>query len=443
VRCLVLLCALTLPAADLPRGEIVDTVACTRASTQTYALYIPTTYSPQHPAPIVYCFDPAARGRLCVEQFKEAAQSHGYIVAASNNSRNGSFDQSLAAARAMMEDSAARLALNPKRLYAAGFSGGARVAATLGLGGFPIAGVILSGAGFPALKTVPAEVPFAVFATAGSEDFNYNEIRALHRTLTTPHRTVIFPGGHEWAPPEVLTTALDWLDLQAVRANLLPKDEAAMQQAFASRRDAAVALPPLPRLEELESIQADFEGLLDTGLAPLIRQLRDSREVKAARKEEDLANARETEWFQRVAPLSEQQDVNPYRGELADLRRIAGKTADTPERRMARRLLSGEFIRHIESGQHLLTQKRYPGAAQHFSFAAAIRPDAAGVVYNWARATAFAGDRKAALKLLAQAIEKGFTNAARIDQDEAFAAYHDLPAYQSLIAPLRKPGTSR
>ncbi|MEO8661041.1 MAG: hypothetical protein ABI693_21405 [Bryobacteraceae bacterium] len=421
----------------------MDAVACTRAATQTYALYIPPTYSPQHPAPIVYCFDPAARGRLCVEQFKDAANRHGYVIAASNNSRNGSFDQSLAAARAMMEDSAARLALNPRRLYAAGFSGGARVAATLGLGGFPIAGVIISGAGFPALKSVPTDVPFAVFATAGSEDFNYNEIRTLHRTLTTPHRTVIFPGGHEWAPPEVLTTALDWLDLQAARANLLPKDQAALQQAFATRRDAALALPPLPRLEQLVSLQADFEGLIDTHLAPVIDPLEKSREVKAARKEEALASAREADWFNRIAPLSEQQDVNPYRAELADFRRIADKTADTPERRMARRLLSGEFIRHIESGQQLLSQKRYPAAAQHFSFAAAIRPDAAGVFYNWARATAFAGDRKAALKLLAQAIDKGFTSAARIDQDEAFAAYHDLPAYQSLIAPLRNPGTPR
>src|SRR5260221_4607901 len=98
---------------------------------------------------MIVAFDPRARGRTAVERYQAAAESYGYIVAGSNNSRNGSWEVSMAAIEAMSADVYARFRIDDKRIYTAGTSGGARVALPVALGSGPIAGVIAPNARVP------------------------------------------------------------------------------------------------------------------------------------------------------------------------------------------------------------------------------------------------------------------------------------------------------
>ena len=66
-----------------------------------------------------------------------------------------------------------------------------------------IAGVIASSAGYPDSQP-RATVPFAIFGTAGTEDFNYIEMRQLDRKLTSPHFLAVFNGGHMLPPDAVV-----------------------------------------------------------------------------------------------------------------------------------------------------------------------------------------------------------------------------------------------
>jgi len=50
---------------------------------------LPSYYGPEKQWPIIYIFEHAARGRLPVGIFKKTAEEFGYILMASNNSRNG------------------------------------------------------------------------------------------------------------------------------------------------------------------------------------------------------------------------------------------------------------------------------------------------------------------------------------------------------------------
>ena len=119
----------------------------------------------------------------------------------------------------MSADLDARFHIDEKRVYTAGLSGGARVAMMVALGTGKIAGVIASSAGWP--DAVPRKsAPFAVFGTAGTDDFNYLEMRQLDRTLTTPHRVAIFDGGHTWLSSELAMEALEWMELQAMKSGL-------------------------------------------------------------------------------------------------------------------------------------------------------------------------------------------------------------------------------
>ena len=129
----VLACAWRANAQQPARGTIVEDVKCAADPSQSYALYLPSGYSPDRQWNLLIGFHPGARGRAIVEKFQAAAEQYGYIVAASNTSRNGPWAVSGAAAKAMSADLGQRFAIDPRRIYATGMSGGARVALQIAL----------------------------------------------------------------------------------------------------------------------------------------------------------------------------------------------------------------------------------------------------------------------------------------------------------------------
>src|ERR1700720_495446 len=113
---LILLLALfRAPGDSLPTGQIVDSVKCAADASQSYSLYLPSHYTADREWPVILGFDPGGRGRNAVERYKAAAEQYGYIIAGSNNSRNGSPETGKAAA-SMANDVFSRFHINPKRI---------------------------------------------------------------------------------------------------------------------------------------------------------------------------------------------------------------------------------------------------------------------------------------------------------------------------------------
>lgn len=155
----VLLCVCAFAGEDLPHGQVLDRVVCRDNDRQSYALYLPSNYTPDRSWPILYCLDPGARGRVPVERFSQAAEKAGFIIAGSNNSRNGPMGPIQKATGAMVTDTQARFRVDDSRIYAAGMSGGARVALSWAQNG-RIAGVVASAAGFG--QGLPKQIPFKI-----------------------------------------------------------------------------------------------------------------------------------------------------------------------------------------------------------------------------------------------------------------------------------------
>src|SRR4249920_1229993 len=118
-------------ARVLQAGVVLRKIVALTNPEQSYALYLPSAYSPDKRWPIVYAFDPGARGSTPLELMKEAGERYSYILVGSNNSRNGSWKLEAEAAEAIVKDTHARLSVDDQRVYLAGFSGGARVAAQI------------------------------------------------------------------------------------------------------------------------------------------------------------------------------------------------------------------------------------------------------------------------------------------------------------------------
>src|SRR5205823_9977456 len=82
-------------------GVLVERVPCPSDPSQTYSLYLPSGYTTARRWPLLLVFDPGGRGARAAGVFRDAAERYGWIVAASENSRNGPWEPTRRAIQAM------------------------------------------------------------------------------------------------------------------------------------------------------------------------------------------------------------------------------------------------------------------------------------------------------------------------------------------------------
>ena len=342
-------------------GVVVDNVKCVANPEQTYAVYLPSNYSRARHWNILIGFHPGGRGRAIVEKYRAAAEQYGYIVVASNNSRNGPWSVSAAAIKALFPDIDARFAIDPQRIYLTGHSGGARVAMQVALANKAIAGVIASSAGYPDSQP-RSKVSFPVFGTAGTEDFNYIEMRMLDRKLTTPHRLAIFPGGHTLPPDDVALEAIEWMELQAMKLGRRSPDPALVARLFEKRQLRLQGTGDAERASLLEALAADFNGLRDvTAEEARSKELAKRSDVKQALSRQRAFDDEESRLIAELSSLEACLPDDTRRAEclrtlrtlLPRLSQKAEAVEDSPERSRARRVL-----RALSSGASARTQDR-------------------------------------------------------------------------------------
>ena len=440
---------------DFPRGSIIEKVPCLNNAAQTYALYLPAEYSPDRKWPIIYALDSGARGSLPVRRFKLAADRYGYIVAGSNNSRNGPMAVAEEAVNAMFRDTNSRYSVDNRRVYLAGFSGGARVAvaAAAAMQG-QVAGVIGCGAGFHPGTPLSAAGFFSYLGIIGIEDFNFPEMRALDAALEklkTIHRLDIFKGGHDWPPETACTRAIEWMELQAMKTGLRNRDEDWIDTIFSRAAEEAQAYERSRDIydayQAYAALARDFAQLKDTrALQTKIRVMQNSREYKKAVQRENEMFQQQERLDSEIGGLLESIASGQNRAfriqelhrRFGDLYEEANQTKDQAGRMVATRILASFWIRLNESAEADLESKRYDLAALKLELMARIRPDNPLVYYYLSRAYARNGKTRDALKALRNAVAKGFKNAAELESNADFEALRLDPAFKDIVAGLKK-----
>jgi hypothetical protein len=329
--------ALSARAEDLPKGQIIDDVLCAARSGQRYALFIPSNYSPQRAWPVILAFDPRANGRSPVAAYQAAAERYGFIVAGSKNSRNGPPDVSLNAAQAMLDDVNSRFSTDPKRIYLAGQSGGARFSMDLAMG-----------SGFA--REPQKNLPFPVFGTAGTEDFNNLEMHTFDRILTSPHHVAIFEGGHTWLLSELAVEAVEWMEVQAMKSGRRGRDEALLNKIFEIRKAKAAAQTDAKSAYlAWTALATDFAGLKDVSeFSKRAAALEQQKDVQDALKKDLADEQREDRLLKELGqleyvlpdPRERISALAQLRTRLTDLAHRASAPENSPDRQLARRTIS-------------------------------------------------------------------------------------------------------
>ena len=446
---------LTAPSQEPAPGIILEKVVCLNNANQSYSIYLPSKYSSDRKWPIIFAFDADARGPLPVRRFKAVAEKYGYIIAGSNNSRNGPMAIIEEALNALITDTESRFSLDDRRMYMTGFSGGARVAvaAAAAMKG-KIAGVIGCGAGFHPEIPLSDAKSFAFFGAVGTEDFNFPELKALDDRLEKQgavHKLEIFPGGHEWPPEWVCTRAIEWMEIQAMQTGRQNPDADRIDELYSKAVAAARSYDDMTQTYEAyrhySDLVKDFAGLEDVSpFQAIAARLKKSGEIKKAIRQENNIIERQKRLEDKISLLLEGAAYGENRAyRIQDLMRLfislqeqANQKRNEADRLVAVRALNLFWIRLNKDAATDIENKNYNGAAMRLELLTQIRPDNPQVFYHLSRIYALGGNRKDALKALRNAVEKGFKNATELVDNPDFEKIRGDPDFLRILGTINK-----
>jgi predicted esterase len=462
---------MTLPASLLtlalglpgPPGRIIERVSCETDPTQTYALYLPSAYTPERRWPILFLMDPRGRALVPLELFQEGAERRGYILASSyDTSSDGPAGPNVTAMNAMLPDTQRRFSIDPRRLYLGGFSGTARISweFVTHLSGH-VAGIIGFGGGLPEGFALPPTAGFAFFGGAGASDFNYEEMRALDARLARTgwaHRFRSYDGPHSWGTEAVCAEALDWMEIRAMRAGVKERDGALVEAIASTWMDEALRLETRGDLFEAAAryrgIAQDLEGLRDTARAAAkADELARTKEARHAASLMEKEAARQKAYEARLSSFITRFSVSapppPLAESLADLQIPALKTQAAGEEEPlsalgAHRRLELVLVHTSFYLPRDFMERKDPGRALAIlRIAAEIESGSPGICLGMARARAQIGQNAQALedlKCLAAApgIDPDF-----IDKDPWLAPLRGEAGYREILDRLRAAKATR
>ncbi len=439
--------------APIPVGAVQPSINVLADASYSYALYLPSRYSTQKRWPILLAFDPDGVGVDPVKLFQAAAEKYGFIVVGSSNSRN--FVDPSATIRLLWGDVTKRYAIDPRRVYATGFSGGSRVASGLAIGCKNcLAGVIACGAGLrPGVNPPPAETA-DWFLTAGTIDFNYSEIIHLADALDVRHAAThlaFFAGPHNWMPPAVAEEALAWMHLRAMVKGTVPVDKDFVESEFNRQVAAAESLRQssgaLSAFRAYRQIINDFRSLRDIkDIQAKQDALAASDELKRARKNEQALFELQDRTVVSIntitnAIINKQKAAGVLYQELeslmSEIRHDRETAQDSARRDALTRAMSGAFAYARESGSDDGLKKDYLQARDLFTVAAIIRPEAAWPHYLVALVTARLGDGKLALEELRKSVDRGLEDPQLLESPD-FDRLRGSDAFKDISARMVK-----
>ena len=225
------------------KGVIIDTVWVDKQLEESYSFYAPKSYEPSKSSPVIFIFEPMARGKTGIEPFVLAAETYGYLLVCSNNSKNGPYDQNYDIAARLFYKITSELNVDSKRLYTAGFSGGGRLASAIAVKSNQIQGVVSCGAAYNLDSgNLPSTQIFSLATIMGNEDMNYYELAFTEKYLDKinfSHEIFSFEINHRWPNNEQMLLAFDWMQLEAYKKLLIPLNKEVIHRIYHKFYDLA------------------------------------------------------------------------------------------------------------------------------------------------------------------------------------------------------------
>lgn len=440
------------------KGKITEKITCLQNSGETYALYLPSNYSAAAPSPILVAFDPGGKALIPINLFKNAAEKYGYIVACPYNSKNGPSLPVINAMKATWIDLCSRFSIDKNRVFAVGFSGGSRVSTFFSMViGNPVQGIIGIGAGLSTSVTADFLKSICYYGIVGYADFNYSEMVQLEdvfKEMKIPHRFMYYDSPHRWPPEEMALRALEWMEIQSMKKGIRTKDNGLIQSIYEKELKLAQERENSGDIfyaaGDYNAISQNFEGLLPkeeiTKISEKAQLLVKSKEYNKFKKDEIKRLDKEADYIQKFATAFEQLK-NPEemtsasmaisRMGIRQLEKEMNDRSNPYNAGLAERLIYSVGAQAFANGETYIEAKDFKHGESFMEIA--LLTCKRSVYYPFAlydMATIYSQQKKKdkALKTLREAVEKGITNLAYIEQDKLLDPVRNTDEFKEIIA---------
>jgi len=424
---------------EFKKGQVIDSIHCTSDGAQYFALYLPSNYAPNLNFPCIVLFDAHARGILPLNKYKDLAEKYGYILVASDNSKNGlSPEMTRKYTEALLAEVRTRFNTDPARVYTAGFSGGSRIAGDAAMADGNVAGVIGCSAGFGGGSQGGGKFDYVGFA--GEQDFNLLEMEALNHQLQVHgfvHQLFTFPGIHGWPPAENMEMAMLWLQVNAMKAGKQPKTDDVVdllkrlynkQIASAEKAKDIIAQEQLlggmvAALTELSDVSSEQKKLA---------ALQQSAEYKKAITDEGLLQQQELASQQELAKEIATHDDKWWADKIASMRKEIS-SSPVMVARMKQRLLNYLGLVCYLYADGVIKQGDARSSDHYLNVFQMVDPANPDVSYLKAIQCMKLQDTKNALVALNKAANLGYNNIADILSEEMFAPLRSDAKFAAIV----------
>lgn len=436
-----------------PAGETIEKIATSVSSDQQYSLYLPSAYSEAKKWPLLVIMDPRGRAPMALELFRASAERRGYILMSSYQTRSDTeWSVTTEALKAMLQEAETRYSIDESRVYLAGLSGTSRAAwayahALKGM----VAGVVGVAGGRPAtLEADDETVDFVHFGVTGTTDFNCREMVELATYLDgigAQYRLEIVEGGHAWPPAEITNRAIDWFELQAMRAKQVPRSITFVDDEFELAVERLKTVEgALAEYRRTNEIIRDFGGLRDvddyilksSGMVTNI-ELEEATiaQAKIFEQERTYLRNRFGPWLNALR--SGEQDLSTLSRSLMDLqietlKKQAANKDDPDSANSAQRLLEDLYANvSFYLPRDFLEVGDYDRAIFALKIAIEIDPERPRAQWGLAQAYAATGQEKKAFETLRHAIALGKVDVERLETDPTWETLRKKPAWQEIL----------
>ncbi|MBM2816048.1 MAG: hypothetical protein HW421_2810 [Ignavibacteria bacterium] len=428
--------------ADIyPHAVTVPEMKCSSDSSQTYSYYLPKKYKITEKFPIIYVFDPKARGALAVNKFCNAAEKFGWIVIGSNIIRNKlTWQEIQRSLDVLFEDTYNKFSIDVRRVYTAGFSGGARVAASVAILSGNIEGVIACAAGLPN-NSKPEKTNFEYIGCVGNADFNYSEMQNLEARMNEWEMSnyfIYFNGKHDWSPDDVIMEAFERLEISAMKKGLVAKN-ADLTSSLMNRLNAKISqnrnvgLPVDANIEYYMKIVSTFGGLIDVSeYKKLIYEHGNTNEYKSYIAQKKQFDSIEAEGRIRFSQAFNNKDFNQLKKMVQNLKKDIKSTKNTDKKFSLIRIQSTLSLLSFMYSINELNVGNIDNAKGFTDLYEMVDPENPDLHYLRARLSAAKGKLDEALDYLDKAVAAGYDDIATIDSDKVFEQLKNNDKFQTI-----------
>ncbi|MDX1753833.1 MAG: hypothetical protein R3259_11635 [Salinimicrobium sediminis] len=285
------------------KGVVVDDLKVADTLTETYSLYLPTTYENGRTWPTLFVFDSRGRGRTAALLLKGTAERQGYIIVSSNDiKRENTLEENVMVAARLLQQVTKKLPVDLSQVSTLGSMAGAKAASSIPLIFDNIHGAVAVGDHWVNFNLLDQKKSFNFIGIVGDEQYS-----AMGMGMTTdglselkfPSQLYTYDGGEDWPAADILDSAVGALTLDAMRKEKRPVDRQLIQQLYEQDLGWVNKLMSQNQLLNaqnlLEVMEEKYDGFVNaTEIKAKQNQLSRSRNYIVQKREQQTINQKES-----------------------------------------------------------------------------------------------------------------------------------------------------